>query len=90
VSAYLRPELDIVFPDMMGTADWVRSLLDFYGVRVYRPDMRPVNIDPADHLVDVQNNLETCLEELAATWGLNYFRIGGLALPGQPNPFLGS
>ncbi|KIX08995.1 uncharacterized protein Z518_00073 [Rhinocladiella mackenziei CBS 650.93] len=70
-------------------ADWVRNLLEFYNVRVYRPDMRPVITDHADHLVDIKHNLETCLEELAATWGLNWFRIGGLALSGQPNPFAG-
>jgi hypothetical protein len=48
--------------------------------------MKLVIINRADNLVDVKMNLETCLEELAATWGLNWFRIGGLALPGQLPP----
>ncbi|ETI24275.1 hypothetical protein G647_03644 [Cladophialophora carrionii CBS 160.54] len=76
-------------PDTQETADLVRSLLEFYDVKVLRPDMRPVILDPSDHLVDIKHNLETCLEELAMTWGLNYFRIGGLALPGHDQPFAG-
>lgn len=48
--------------------------------------MELVIMDRADNLVDVKLNLEACLEELAATWGLDWFRIGGLALPGQPVP----
>lgn len=51
--------------------------------------MRPVILDPGDHLVDIQRNLETCLEELATTWGLNWLRVGGLALPVQNNAFSG-
>jgi ribonuclease D len=78
-----------LLPDIRETADLVRSLLEFYAVKVYRPDMRPVILDPSDHLVDVKQNLETCLEELATTWGLNYFRIGGLSLPGRDQSFAG-
>ncbi|KAJ9604661.1 hypothetical protein H2200_010775 [Cladophialophora chaetospira] len=83
------PRTVLEFKELQFHPDWVRSLLDFYGVRVYRPDMRPVILDPSDHLVDIQKNLETCLEELATAWGLNWFRLGGLTLPGQPNPFVG-
>jgi hypothetical protein len=80
----------VVFPDTRETADRVRSLLEFYAVKAYRPDMRTVIIDSADHLVDVRQNLETCLEELATTWGLNWFRIHGLTLPGQVDSFAGA
>lgn len=48
--------------------------------------MRPVTTDATDRLMDIRHNLETCLEELAMTWGLNWLRIGGLAMPGQPFP----
>jgi hypothetical protein len=33
---------------------------------------------------DVETNIDVCLEELAITWGLDFFKIGGLALP-PPN-----
>ncbi|EXJ60869.1 hypothetical protein A1O7_05022 [Cladophialophora yegresii CBS 114405] len=76
-------------PDIRETADLIRSLLEFYDVKVRRSDMRLVILDTSDHLVDIKHNLETCLEELATTWGLNYFRIGGLALPGHDQPYAG-
>ncbi|OAP57686.1 hypothetical protein AYL99_08424 [Fonsecaea erecta] len=81
------PKTVVGFKELRFHPDWVRSLLEFYSVKVYRPDMRPVITDPADCLIDIRHNIETCLEELATTWGLNWFRIGGLALPGQPHPF---
>jgi hypothetical protein len=71
------------------TAERVRSLMEFYSVRAYRPDMRPMDIDPSSHSRDVEFNLEACIEELAVTWGLNWFRIGGMSLPladGPPPP----
>ncbi|KIW92779.1 uncharacterized protein Z519_06628 [Cladophialophora bantiana CBS 173.52] len=84
------PRTVLEFKKLQFHPDWVRSLLEFYCVRVYRPDMRSVIIGPADRLVDIQHNLETCLEELATTWGLNWFQIGGLELPSPthhfPNP----
>ncbi|KIX99372.1 uncharacterized protein Z520_04948 [Fonsecaea multimorphosa CBS 102226] len=81
------PRTVVEFKELQFHPDWVRSLLEFYSIKVYRPDMRPVVIEPADCLIDVQQNLETCLEELATTWGLNWSRIGGLTLPGQAPPF---
>jgi len=69
------------FADTTCIADRVRSLLEHYDVRVHRFDMRPVTIDIADKLRDVQANLETCIEELAIRFGVNWFRIGGLTLP---------
>jgi hypothetical protein len=36
-------------------------------------------IDPDSR--DVDSNIEICLEELAITWGLDFLKIGGLALP---------
>jgi hypothetical protein len=68
-------------------AERVRGLLEFYNVTVHRPDLSPLNLDSAKALVDIQQNLETCLEELATTWGLNWFRMNGLTMPGQINPF---
>ncbi|EXJ93534.1 hypothetical protein A1O1_01926 [Capronia coronata CBS 617.96] len=81
------PRTVLEFKELQFRPDIVRSMLEFYAVKVYRPDLRPVTTNPDDRLVDVQRNLETCLEELAMAWGLNWFRIGGLTLPGQPNPF---
>ncbi|KAK5404438.1 hypothetical protein LTR06_009585 [Exophiala xenobiotica] len=80
------PKTVLEFKELQFHPDWVRSLLEFYHVKVYRPDMRPVTTDATDRLVDIRHNLETCLEELAMTWGLNWLRIGGLAMPGQPFP----
>lgn len=80
------PRTVLEFKELQFHPEWVRSLLNFYDVKVHRPDMRLVIMDRADNLVDVKLNLETCLEELANSWGLNWFRIGGLALPGQPAP----
>ena len=65
-------------------AERIRSLMEFYGVRAYRPDMRLVSLDPDNRCRDIELNLEVCLEELAISWGLNYFKIGGLSLP-PPN-----
>lgn len=81
------PRTVLEFKELQFHPEWVRSLLKFYDVKVHRPDLRLVTLDSADALVDIKHNLETCLEELATTWGLNWFRIGGLALPGQPHPF---
>lgn len=82
------PRTVLEFKELQFHPEWVRSLLNFYDVPVYRPDRKLVILDRSDNLMDVKLNLETCLEELATTWGINWFRIGGLALPGQslPNP----
>ncbi|KIW18156.1 hypothetical protein PV08_02444 [Exophiala spinifera] len=84
------PRTVLEFKQLQFHPDRVRSLLEFYYVKVYRPDdMRPVVTDRHDHSADVRYNLETCLEELAMTWGLNWLRIGGLALPGPSGPISG-
>lgn len=59
----------------------VRDLMEFYDVPAYTVDQRLVEIHPDDGLRDVQMNLETCLEELAMSWGLDWQKIDGLSLP---------
>jgi len=82
------PRTVIKFKELQFHPEMVRSLLNFYDVMVYRPDGKLVLLDRTDNLMDVKLNLETCLEELATVWGIDWFRIGGLALPGSalPNP----
>jgi len=65
--------------------------MEFYDVPAYRPDQKLIDIDPDDGLRDVTVNLETCMEELAMSWGLNWHKIEGLVLPqmipaGPPPP----
>ena len=65
--------------------------MEFYDVPAYRLDQRLVDIDIDDGLKDITMNLETCMEELAMSWGLNWHRIEGLSLPqaipaGRPPP----
>jgi hypothetical protein len=52
----------------LSLADKVRSLLEFYNIKVYRPDFRLLNIDPEDRSRDVSTHIETCMEELAMHW----------------------
>lgn len=72
-------------------AEKIRYLMDFYDVPAYRPDQRLIDIHPEDGLRDISMNMETCMEELAMSWGLNWHKIEGLALPqlipaGTPTP----
>lgn len=41
--------------------------------------LRKVDLHRSDQLRDIRDNMETCMEELAITWGLDWHRIGGLA-----------
>lgn len=54
--------------------------MEFYDVPAYRSDYRLVEIHPDDGLRDINMNIETCMEELAMTFGLNWHRIEGLAI----------
>ena len=75
------PKTVLQFKELQYQPGKVRDLLEYYAVRVYWPDLRPVSLDPGNQLYDIRANLEGCLEELAITLGLNWFRMGGLALP---------
>lgn len=55
--------------------------MEYYDVPAYTPDQRLIVIHPDDAQQDISMNIETCMEELAMSWGLNWHRIEGLALP---------
>lgn len=66
-------------------------MMEFYDVPAYWPDQRLIDIRPDYGLRDVSMNIETCMEELAMTLGLDWHKIDGLALPqfvqsGPPAP----
>lgn len=75
------PRTLLEFKELQFSPNRVRELMDFYNVVAYTPDQRVISIHPDDGLRDVNINLETCMEELAMAWGLNWQRIGGMALP---------
>lgn len=39
--------------------------------------LRRVDLHRSDQLRDIRHNMDTCMEELAITWGLDWHRIGG-------------
>lgn len=55
--------------------------MEFYDVPAYWEDERLIEIHPDDKLREVSLNIETCMEELAMSFGLNWHRIDGLILP---------
>ena len=76
------------------------SLLEFYRIKVYSSDedkyddsfdsasdTTSVRADKHQRhgLESVENNMDTCMEELAISWGLDWVRIGGLDLPSHPD-----
>jgi len=72
-------------------AEKLRYLMEFYDVPAYWPDHKLIDIHPDDNLRDVSMNVETCMEELAMSIGLNWHKIEGLVLPqlvpaGPPMP----
>ncbi|KAK5088121.1 hypothetical protein LTS08_004820 [Lithohypha guttulata] len=75
------PRTLLDFKELQFSPAKVRDLMEFYSVKAYTPDQRLIDIHPDDELRDVGLNLETCMEELAMCWGLNWHKIEGLALP---------
>lgn len=73
-------------------AERIRDLMMFYEVPAYWEDGRLIEIHPDDRLREINMNIETCMEELAMSFGLNWHRIEGLVLPqmvpagAQPSP----
>lgn len=55
--------------------------MEYYDVPAYTPEQRLIDIHLDDAQRDISMNIETCMEELAMSWGLNWHRIEGLALP---------
>ena len=75
------PRTVLAFKELQFRPDWVRELVEFYNIEAYWINaMEKVDILSIE---DVSRNLETCLEELAFAWGVNWARIGGLSLPTQ-------
>lgn len=77
-------------------ADKLRDILHFYDVVVYDEtlpgdddDGEPVRIstDPTDRKNQIVRHLETCMEELAMAWGLDWQRIAAIDTVG-PEPYL--
>lgn len=75
------PRTLLEFKELQFKPEKIRDLMEFYDVKAYWPDQRLIDVHPDNGLRDVTMNLETCMEELAMTWGLNWQRIEGLALP---------
>lgn len=75
------PRTLLEFKELQFKPEKVRYLMEFYDIKAYWPDQRLIDIHADDDLRDVTSNLETCMEELAMMWGLNWQRIEGLALP---------
>lgn len=63
------------------TAERIRNLMEFYEVPAYWPDEKMIDIHPDDDFREIKMNIETCMEELAMSFGLNWHKIDGLALP---------
>lgn len=68
---------------MRGTAERIRDCMEFYDVPAYWEDQRLIEIHPDDRCREIRANIETCMEELAMSWGLNWHRIDGLVLPSE-------
>lgn len=75
------PRTLLEFKELQFSPSRIRGLMEFYNVLAYKSDQSVIDIHPEDGLKDVNMNLETCMEELAMAWGLNWQRIGGMTLP---------
>lgn len=60
--------------------------MEFYDVPAYWEDEKLIEIHPDNGLRDISMNIETCMEELAMSFGLNWHRIDGLVLPQMVPP----
>ena len=60
--------------------------MEFYDVPAYWDDQRLIEIHRDDRCREVSVNIETCMEELAMTLGLDWHRINGLVLPPEMTP----
>lgn len=52
--------------------------MEFYDVPAYWEDQRLIEIHRDDRCREIRANIETCMEELAMSFGLDWQRIGGL------------
>lgn len=75
------PRTLLEFKELQFEPERVRDLMEFYDVKAYRQDQRMIDVVSKDGLLNVMQYLETCMEELAMAWGLNWQRIEGLRLP---------
>lgn len=60
--------------------------MEFYDVPAYWDDEKLIEIHPEDGCKEISMNITTCMEELAMSFGLNWHRIDGLALPQMASP----
>lgn len=82
----LFPRTLLDFKELQFNPAKVRDLMEFYKVKAYTVDQRLIDIYPDNALQDISMNMETCMEELAMCWGLNWHKIEGLVLPPRGRP----
>lgn len=84
----LFPRTLLDFKELQFSPAKVRELMGFYNVKAYTVEQRLIDTHLENALHDVSMNMETCMEELAMCWGLNWHKIEGLMLPqrGVPGP----
>ncbi|KAK5937996.1 hypothetical protein PMZ80_009585 [Knufia obscura] len=75
------PRTLLEFKELQFSPAKIRDLMEFYDVPAYRPDQKLIDIHPDDGLREVTMFMETCMEELAMSFGLNWHKIEGLGLP---------